>query len=415
MIIKAGKGCAFSPSQSYKGDPVIHRFTLIGFVLCIVAFPAASKELIVPISAVAQGANNTLFRTDARIFNPSGDKTINVTAEFLPANRDNTGGATRNITILPGQMLVLNNIVGDFFAASGLGAIRFESDDEFRVTSRTFTDSPNAAAPGTFGQFIPAAEQSDAMASGVLLHLSNDTNLSQGFRANTGFMNPGSAPVSVAVIVRLANGTQIGTGNVGPIPPRSVTQVSVGASIGNNVSFADGFMTFSAPAPVIGFASVVDNRSSDQIFVAAQEHPAPVVIQPPAAKEVVVNVGPGTSFNPVNVTINKGDTITWNFLAPLPHTSRSDLRTGSEVWDSGTKTSGTFSRRFQTEGAHPYHCQIHSFAGGTFMNGVITVTNITAAGSARLAARGKDMSSTGPVPSEADRHAHHTARGASRK
>ncbi len=390
---------------------MILRIASAGLVLCLTAASLQAEVLIVPISAVAQGANNTLFRTDARILNPSEDTTLTLTAEFLPANRDNTAVNAMTITVPPGEMLVVNNVVADLFAASGLGAIRFESDQEFRVTSRTYTDSPNAAAPGTFGQFIPAVDEAAALESGVLLHLSNDTNLSQGFRANTGFMNPGAAPVTVAVVVRSANGIEIGTGSVGPIPPRSVTQVSVGASIGNNVSFANGYMTFSAPAPVIGFASVVDNRSSDQIFVIAQDHPAPPEEEeedpPPAAKEVVVNAGPNLSFVPANVTINKGDTVTWNFLAPLPHTSRSDRRTGSDVWDSGSKVSGTFSHTFQTEGDHPYHCQIHSFAGGNFMNGVVTVTNIQAAGKAKLAAAGEHASSTGPPPTEADRHAHH--------
>lgn len=388
---------------------MIQRIASVGVVLCLISAPLEATTLIVPISAVAPGANNTLFRTDVRVLNPS-DSTLELDAEFLPANRDNTTPNAMVITIPPGQMLVLDNILASTFAASGLGAIRFESDQDFRITSRTYTDSPNAAAPGSFGQFIPAVNEITALQSGALLHLSNDTNLSQGFRANTGFMNPGSAPVTVAVVVRSADGMEIGTGTVGPIPPRSVTQVSIGASIGNNVSFSNGYMTFSAPSPVIGFASVVDNRSSDQIFILAQEHPAPVVEQPPAAKEVMIDVGPGTSFNPVNVTINRGDTITWKFLAPLPHTTRSDRRTGPEVWDSGTKTTGTFSRIFQTEGTHPYHCQIHSFAGGNFMNGVITVTSITATGKARLSASGHDASSTGHAPTEADRHEHQNMR-----
>jgi len=394
---------------------MVNRLAVFAFAFGIVASPLASKELLVPISAVAQGANNTLFRTDVRIFNPSEDAVLIVTAEFLAANQNNTGGTTRTMTIPQGEMLVLNNIVGEFFGASGLGAIRFESEGEFNVTSRTFTDSPNAAAPGTFGQFIPAIEVSGATESGVLLHLANDTNLTQGFRANVGFMNPGAQPVSVAVTVRSADGTQLGTGTVGPIPPRSVTQVGVGASIGNNISFTDGYMTFSAPTAVIGFASVVDNRSSDQIFVAAQENPPSEEAQPPAAKEVFVDVGPDTRFNPRNVTVNKGDTVTWRFLSALGHTSTSDsaadpespYATGGEIWDSGTKTSGTFSHTFESVGLQPYHCAIHSGPRSTLMNGVITVTDIPAAGRAKPAATGKDVSSIGPPPTDPDRHAQH--------
>lgn len=390
---------------------MVNRLAVFVLAFGIVTSPLASKELVVPISAVAQGANNTLFRTDVRIFNPSQENALIVTAEFLPANQNNAGGTSRTITIPPGEMLVFNNIVGDFFGRSGLGAIRFESDGELKVTSRTFTDSPNAAAPGTFGQFIPAVEQSGAMKSGVLLHLSNDTNLSQGFRANTGFMNPGTEAVTVAVTVRSANGTQLGTGNIGPIPPRSVTQVSVGASIGNNISFTDGYMTFSASTPVIGFASVVDNRSSDQIFIAAQQLPDAGNEQPPAAKEVIVEVGPDNSFNPRNVTINMGDTVIWTFVSAFAHTSTSDNAAREtpysnhvEEWNSGTKTSGTFRHTFQTAGVNPYHCGIHSFPGANFMNGVITVRNAAGTGGATSGDEGEEASSTGPLPAEAGRH-----------
>lgn len=384
------------------------RLTIFLFLVLVSASAARGGEVIVPISAVAPGANGTLFRTDVRLLNVSETSPITINAEFLPANRDNSTPATREITVPAGAMLVLNNIVGEFFGGNGLGAIRFESEDEFRVTSRTYTDSPNPSAPGTFGQFIPAIDSAGAMASGVLLHLSNDTNLAQGFRANSGFMNPGTLPVTVAVILHDAEGNELGTGNVGPIPPRSVTQVAVGAAIGNNASFANGYMTFSAPAAVIGFASVVDNRSSDQIFVAAQSHPPPDDDEepPPPAKEVMVNVGPSLSFNPPSVTINQGDTVTWVFLAPLPHTSTSDRSTGPEVWSSGSKTSGTFSHTFRTEGSHPYFCQIHSFAGGNFMNGVVNVTDVVAVGTAKLAATGEAASSAGPAPTESDRDAH---------
>lgn len=403
---------------------MVKRYAVFGIAIALVALHASPKEVIVPISAVAAGANNTLFRTDARIFNPSPTEPLVLTAEFLRANQSNPTGITRTITVPPGEMLVLNNIAGDFFGSSGLGAIRFESAGEFRVTSRTYTDSPNAAAPGTFGQFIPAVEMSGAMTSGVLLHLSNDTNLAQGFRGNAGFMNPGSDPVSVSVIVRSAEGAELGRGTIGPIPARSVTQVSIGASIGNNISFSDGYMTFSAPSPVIGFASVVDNRSSDQIFILAQPGgTADEEEQPPAAKEVIVDVGPGNSFNPRNVTINKGDTVTWRFLSPLGHTTTSDTlgsdpydpyASSLENWDSGVKTSGTFSHRFTMEGDQPYHCAIHSFPGAIFMNGVVTVRNVTARGTAVLSATGKDASSQGPIPKESDRHAHHGRRGPQR-
>ena len=66
-----------------------------------------------------------------------------------------------------------------------------------------------------------------------------------------------------------------------------------------------------------------------------------------------------------------GETVIWNFQAF--HTSTSDTATGPEVWDSGILSTGTFSHTFQTPGTYPYYCQVHSFPGGTAMNGAVVV------------------------------------------
>jgi len=102
------------------------------------------------------------------------------------------------------------------------------------------------------------------------------------------------------------------------------------------------------------------------------------------AATVGVNVGPGLSFSPPTVTVAPGDTVVWTFLSF--HSSTSDLQTGPEVWDSGVKSTGTFSHTFTTPGTYPYYCSVHSFPGGTFMNGSVQVqaaapaiTNVTPA------------------------------------
>ncbi len=92
-----------------------------------------------------------------------------------------------------------------------------------------------------------------------------------------------------------------------------------------------------------------------------------------ASADQTVQVGPDMTFSPATVSIAPGETITWNFNAPLPHTTTSDTNVGPEVWDSGVLTSGTFSHTFNTAGTYPYYCAVHSFPGGTLMNGVVEV------------------------------------------
>jgi len=79
-------------------------------------------------------------------------------------------------------------------------------------------------------------------------------------------------------------------------------------------------------------------------------------------KVTIVNFG----FQPANVTITKGTTVTWTNTAAFPHSATSDKK----VWDTGvlqTGQSGSFT--FNTPGTYTYFCKPHPF-----MIGQITVT-----------------------------------------
>jgi len=100
------------------------------------------------------------------------------------------------------------------------------------------------------------------------------------------------------------------------------------------------------------------------------------VAAPAAAATVTVTVGPGISFSPTTVNINVGDSVQWNWaVGSLPHTSQSNTTTGAEVWNSGIKSSGSFSHTFTNAGNWPYYCSIHSSPTGTAMNGVVHVAS----------------------------------------
>ena len=92
-----------------------------------------------------------------------------------------------------------------------------------------------------------------------------------------------------------------------------------------------------------------------------------------AAADQAVDVGPGFSFSPATVNVAPGETVTWTWQAG-PHSTTSDATSGPEVWDSGVLATGaTFAHTFQTPGDYAYYCVVHSFPGGTMMNGVVHV------------------------------------------
>ena len=208
-----------------------------------------------------------VFRTDTRIFNPSGTKEIVITAAFLPVGQDNSGVTTKQVNLRPRQMLALNDVVSSLFNASGLGAIRLSSPDDFLATSRIYATSSG----GTLGQFVPGLESSAARTKGVLLQLAatGSTGQSGTYRTNMGFVNPNATATSVTLRRYGANDVPIGDPVVQSIPPFSVIfPVVLDPAAGN---LTDAWVSFEATQPILGFASVVDNGTTDPTFIPAFE------------------------------------------------------------------------------------------------------------------------------------------------
>jgi plastocyanin len=92
---------------------------------------------------------------------------------------------------------------------------------------------------------------------------------------------------------------------------------------------------------------------------------------PPAANEVTME---GTSFNPGNLTIEPGTTVTWLNNSSEVHT----VTSGSDgdhdgIFDSGNLNPGeNFSYTFDEEGTYPYYCIPHVNVG---MTGTIIVSS----------------------------------------
>jgi len=102
-------------------------------------------------------------------------------------------------------------------------------------------------------------------------------------------------------------------------------------------------------------------------------------------------------FNPANITVNVGDTVTWtnmdfsnDFYGPTPHTTTSN--TG--LWSSGDMApNSSFSFTFNSPGVFAYNCVYHSYLG---MVGTITVAG--AATTPTLAPTLPPLSTPTPVP-----------------
>jgi plastocyanin len=71
------------------------------------------------------------------------------------------------------------------------------------------------------------------------------------------------------------------------------------------------------------------------------------------------------AFNPEELTIAAGSTVTWTNADPnVPHTASSD----DDVFDSGNLNEGDeFSFTFEETGSFPYFCSVHPTMTGTIV------------------------------------------------
>lgn len=89
---------------------------------------------------------------------------------------------------------------------------------------------------------------------------------------------------------------------------------------------------------------------------------------PPTTEATTTTAGGGSvnianfTFNPSNINVSSGTTITWTNGDGPSHTTTSD----EEGWDSSVLASGdSFEVIFDVPGVFAYHCSIHQSMTGT--------------------------------------------------
>jgi hypothetical protein len=209
------------------------------------AAPTASAATVVlPGAAHAQGLEDTLWVTDLRLLNP-GQTPAEYTLSFTPYNSWTHYVITS--TLLAGELLALDDVIGGAFGSDASGFITISSDAPLVAGQRT----SNLTAGGTFGQYIPAVE---ALPGEVYL-----TGLAGGdYRTNLGLVNLATSANHVTVDVAAGSSLDLAPG--------------FGTQLGH-VEGWEGFVAagdsgaVTAGAELACYASVVDNRTGDPTYV----------------------------------------------------------------------------------------------------------------------------------------------------
>ena len=232
--------------------------------------PKTTSTLFIPSSAHATGVGGTVWRTDLELHN-AGSSNMVCTVDLLRKNADNSSPISDEHTVQPGHALRLGDILGTRFDFSGSAALRLRiSGGTPVVTSRTY----NQTEQGTYGQFISAVSADNAIDAGqqaALIQLTHNRSASSGFRTNIGLLNTTTAPIDLSIDLYSFDGSTLGSVPV-HLQPLSFTQVDKAYEnvTGNDVN--DGFAlvsTTTAGGRFLAYASVIDNRTGDPIYIPA--------------------------------------------------------------------------------------------------------------------------------------------------
>ncbi len=297
---------------------------LLTCALAVFATTGFAKDIYLSI-----GGSVGVFHTDMRVFNPSQTKDIQIEASLLPVgNVDNTGVVPKTITVAKRQMVVFDDVVTSLFNAGGLAAIRLSSADDFVATQRIYAQQSATSAcniSGTLGQFVPGLETSAAMKQGVLIQLKSNA----AFRTNIGAVNPNSVAANVTWRLYDRNNALIATGDPKVMPPFGVIAPinMAGGFFFNaaNADLSDAWVSYSSDQPILAYASVIDNATTDPTFIPVQPDsggPPPQTQQPGSKTFNVTEQNFSITISPAIQTsdLNVGDQVTFHItVRDAPH------------------------------------------------------------------------------------------------
>jgi hypothetical protein len=239
--------------------------TFIAAAALLFSVPAVAQiadTYVIPVAGHSTGANGETWVTDLTLHNVS-DSPLMVELEGIGPDGEPMDLTTGTATIPPRGSTQLRDVV----LPSGVGSLLITGDGEFAMTSRVFTEH----AAGSVGSVVPAVDSFIDLENGGAFVPGLAANSS--YRTNIGFFAvAGTTPLHFAIDLLDGSGATLatkafavpaGTMTHRQISSREIAAIDFDAAAAQvRVTDGDGVIT--------AYASVVDNRSRDASFVAAQ-------------------------------------------------------------------------------------------------------------------------------------------------
>ena len=227
-------------------------------------------NLYIPAAAHVQGLAGTDWKTDLEIANPKGAAGECV-VELLETGSDNSMPENATVQVPANSAVRVRDVLDTLFDHDGSAALRLRSvSPTISATSSTY----NTTAVGTYGQFI-SGTTSDAEVvptrPGVMIQLRQSVSNTDGFRTNLGLLNTTEIEVEILIELFASDKTPFGSVStaLAPFEHRQINRVFrevTQEAVANGVAWVS---TTTPEGAFLAYASVVDNRSGDPVYIPA--------------------------------------------------------------------------------------------------------------------------------------------------
>ncbi|HEX3582702.1 MAG TPA: hypothetical protein VH087_13125, partial [Thermoanaerobaculia bacterium] len=227
---------------------------------------AGTTRFVVPgVASLDTGLAN--WRSDVRIFNSSNSPQTTTLALYPFGGGD---PLTQSITVNPGEVKPLDDVVHAVFGASNTGGalhVTTATNVPLVVTARTYDQTSH----GTLGQFVPAVTLADSVGSGDRPLQILQTEDSVRFRTNVGIAEVSGNPVTVEISVNLPDSritpkVQIPLGAFQSAQLPILSSLGLGATYNARISVR----VIDGTGKVAAYGSVVDQTTQDATYIPAQ-------------------------------------------------------------------------------------------------------------------------------------------------
>jgi len=222
-----------------------------------------SMDLFIPAVSNVNGANNTFWTSDVRIYNPNSSDVV-VTLTYTPMVALGGTVQTYNYTVPAMTIQTLTNVLDSVFGLSQTaGSLHMTAPANIEAESRTWTPG----TVGTYGQRIPAIPAFQALTAGNsadLLYIDN----SDAFRTNLGVMDATGAGSTAHLQAYDGYGNAAGNSyplTLGAYELKQIGGVLAALGVGQGTNYR--VVVTADTGSVISYASQVDNASGDPIYV----------------------------------------------------------------------------------------------------------------------------------------------------